>query len=475
MNKLIIAPLSTPETVTKAAMDAVQNAKILYLQTKEHPSARPVLESGVPFVSMDDLYTSAEDFDALNEAIAVRLLSGDDAVYAVPGVLPKAQLAVIREKAAEKGVFVTVLPGVSFARAAFPEEDPGFETEANRLPEAGKPRTEAPLFVTELDSRILAGEVKNFLQDYYPDEWQVVLAVQEADGGYARKEIPLYALDRENGFFSSTVLFVPPLTFETKTRYGYEDLVYVLKRLRAPGGCLWDREQTHQSLLKDLREECFELIDAILEENDAHIIEELGDVLMQVLFHAVMGEETGDYNEMDVTDGIVKKLVYRHPHVFGTVKADSVGEVLKNWDTLKRAEKGQELFSDTLKSVPKSFPALLRAQKVQKKAGKTGFDFSSAEEALEKLPEETEELKRAIAGDGSVEKEMGDVLFSAVNVCRLLGFDTENTLHAATEKFISRYEKAEALASKEGKRMETLTLDEQNLYWDRAKKEEHGI
>ena len=468
MYTLTIAPLSTPETLTLAAWKTVSEADRLFLQTEKHPSARPVREAGLSFVSMDDLYASAEDYDILNDAIADRLTRGEgDRVYAVMGSSCFTQLPAIEKYCAERGFRLTVMPGVSYAAAAFPALERGREVNANALPVRFD--TAVPLFVTELDSRILAGEVKNKLQELYPDDWKVSFAAQQNDGEYTVTEIPLFELDRVSGYFSSSVLYVPPLDFDHKTRYGYEDLLYVLKRLRAPGGCPWDREQTHKSLNKDLREECYELMDAVNEENDAHIIEELGDVLMQVLFHAVMGEETGDYTDLDVTDGIVKKLIYRHPHVFGTVKADTVEQVLTNWDSLKRTEKDQKTFTDTLRSVPKGFPALLRAQKVQKKAGKIGFDFGNAEAAFYKLPEETEELRAAMAGKGEIAKEMGDVFFSAVNICRLLGLDAEDTLQAVTERFIDRFERMEQLS---GNALEGLTLEEMDRYWDEAKKQE---
>lgn len=468
MYTLTIAPLSTPETLTVKAWTTVNSAKKLFLQTENHPSARPVLEAGLSYVSMDDLYAFSEDYDALNEAIADRLTEGEgDRVYAVMGSSCFTQLPVIEKYCHERTLSLQILPGVSYAAAAFPNGEPGRNVNANTLPE--RVDTYVPLYISEMDSRILAGEVKNKLQELYPDGWEVSLAVQQPDGSYAIKRMPLFTLDRTEGYFSSSVLFVPPLTFEMKTRFGFEDLIYVLKRLRAPDGCPWDREQTHKSLNKDLREECFELIDAINEENDAHIIEELGDVLMMVLFHTVMGEETGDYDDMDVTDGIVKKLVYRHPHVFGTVEADTVEQVLTNWDQLKRVEKDQKTYTETLKSVPKSFPALLRAQKVQKKAGKAGFDFGNAAAAFYKLPEETEELRAAMNGQGNVAREMGDVFFSAVNICRLLGLDAEDTLQAATAKFIDRFACMEQLCNNS---LDGRTLEEMDRYWDVAKRQE---
>ena len=464
---LTIAPLGTPETMTMAVWEAVKGAHRLYLQTREHPSARPVLEAGYAFVSMDDLYADALDYDALNESIADRLTAGDSAVYAVMGGGCYAQLPHIRKACEERGFELVELPGVPYHQAAFPEAQGGTVCTANDLPTT--PDTDAPLYISELDNPLLAGEVKLHLQRLYPDDHPVVLAIQQPLGAYVRKTLPLYALDREKGFFASTVLLVPPLPFEQKQTYGYADLLHVLRRLRAPDGCPWDREQTHESLKKDLREECYELMDAIDEGSDEHIVEECGDVLMNIMFHPLIGEEQGRYDDRDVTTEVVRKLIYRHPHVFGTVQVSSSEEVLKNWDALKQKEKGQQTVAEALKSVPRSFPALLRCEKVQKKARKVGFDYETAADAFYKISEETEELREAMASGRDVEKEMGDLLFAAMNVCRLLGLDGEETLHKATDKFIRRFEGMEKTIRSEGKKMEQMTLAEMDAYWDRAK------
>ena len=250
---------------------------------------------------MDDLYTAAMDYDELNMAIADRLTSGGSAVYAVMGGGCFSQLPCIWEACEKRGFELIELPGVPYYQAAFPEAQQGQVYAANGLPLTLD--TDKPLYISELDNPLLAGEVKLKLQRFYPDDQSVTLAVQEPAGTYIRRTMPLYALDREKGFFASTVLFVPALPFDKKQTYGYEDLLAVLRRLRAPGGCPWDREQTHESLKKDLREECYELMDAIDEGSDEHIVEECGDLLMSVLFHPIIGEEQGRYDDRDVTTG----------------------------------------------------------------------------------------------------------------------------------------------------------------------------
>ncbi len=468
MNTITIAPLSTPQTLTNTAWDAVLHAASLYLQTKEHPSAKPVTDAGIPFTSMDDLYESSGDFDALNAAIADRLVSGGDCVYAVMGDGCFSQLPSIEKAAKKHGFRIDVLPGVSYAKAAFPELQDAQTFSARTLPDRVDPSV--PLCVQELDNPIIAGEVKLALSEIYPDDWPVTLATMQPDGHYSRRTFPLSELDRRRTLFAGSVLYVKPASFEARTRYGYYDLVSVMRRLRAPGGCPWDREQTHESLKADLIEECYELNDAIDEQDDDHIIEELGDVLMDVVFHSTIAAEQGRFTDNDVTDGIVKKMIYRHPHVFGTEKAETTEAVLKRWDELKQAEKNQKTQKEVLCAVPKRFPALMRSAKVQKRARKVGFDWNDVSEALPKVYEELDELKDAINGSGDVSEEAGDLLFAVVNVVRLLGLDAEQILHDATDKFIERFGKMEELAAEDGKTLSKLPLSEQDLYWEKAKK-----
>ena len=203
--------------------------------------------------------------------------------------------------------------------------------------------------------------------------------------------------------------------FEYKQHYTVKDLEEIVRILRAPGGCPWDAEQTHESIRRNFLEEAYEAVEAIDEGSAEHLREELGDVLLQIVLHARMEEEQGRFDLNGVADGICRKLIYRHPHVFGEVKVSGTGEVLSNWEDLKRKEKGQETNTDALSAVARSLPALWRAEKVQKKAKKAGFDWPDVSGALDKLFEEIEELKTAVAEGANVEEELGDLLFSAVN------------------------------------------------------------
>ena len=251
--------------------------------------------------------------------------------------------------------------------------------------------------------------------------------------------------------------------------YDCNDLVEIVRILRAPGGCPWDAEQTHQSIRRGFLEEAYEVAEAIDEGSADHLKEELGDVLLQVIFQAEIAREDGQFDLNDVADGICKKLIYRHPHVFGNVTVHSTGEVLSNWEELKRREKGQASNADAVDAVARTLPALWRAEKVQKKAAKCGFDWDDISGAADKLCEETDELRRALKGDGDPVEELGDLLFAAVNTARFLQVDPEDCLHAATDKFAARFRRVEEAAAAKGQRLEDMTLAEMDKLWDEIK------
>ncbi len=267
------------------------------------------------------------------------------------------------------------------------------------------------------------------------------------------------------------------MNFVFKDHYGMDDLLRIMEILRGEGGCVWDREQDHHTIRNNFIEETYEAVEAIDREDPDLLREELGDVLLQVVFHARMEEEAGGFSFSDVCDGICKKLVYRHPHVFGDVTVENSGQVLDNWDKLKKAEKHQQTAASTLEGVSKALPALVRAAKVQKRAGKVGFEYPALADALGDLRSEIAELEEALAkedGDGVFE-EMGDVLFSAANVSRLLKADPEEALTRSTEKFIRRFHRMEQAAISNDIELSECTIDKLNNLWREAKKAEKII
>lgn len=264
------------------------------------------------------------------------------------------------------------------------------------------------------------------------------------------------------------------VSFDKKDRYTTEDLLNIMALLRGEGGCPWDREQTHQSIRSNLLEETHEALEAIDTGDNGALREELGDVLMQVVFHAQMAAEEGAFSFDDVVDGLCQKLIVRHPHVFGEATASSSGEVLQNWDAIKRKTKGDKTQADLLSNVPRSLPALMRAEKVQNRARRVGFDWPDISGALEALDHERQELRQAMEQQdaAATAEEFGDFLFSAVNVARFLSLDPEQTLTNATEKFIRRFQRMEQLAEQEGLLWDAASLQQLNTLWDRVKKQE---
>ncbi len=259
--------------------------------------------------------------------------------------------------------------------------------------------------------------------------------------------------------------------FDFKENYKIDDLLEIMRILRSPGGCPWDMEQTHSSIRKDFIEEVYEAVEAIDLDDTELLREELGDVLLQVAFHCQIETEQQHFTFDDICDELCKKLIVRHPHVFGKVTVSDTGEVLKNWDNIKKETKGQKTYADTLESVAKSLPSLMRAQKLGKRAMRAGMDFKCKEDAFECIKLETQELEQAMhSGDKQqIEEEFGDLLFSCVNTARHLDIDAEEALTKASEKFIKRFKETEKLVTLSGADMAALSIDELDVFWHQAK------
>lgn len=268
------------------------------------------------------------------------------------------------------------------------------------------------------------------------------------------------------------VNYAMPNEFKIKSRYDINDLVDIIALLRAPGGCPWDAAQTHESIKKNFIEETYEVIEAINKKNPDMLKEELGDILLQVALHTEIEREQGNFTFDNVANDIVTKLVVRHPHVFGKDTADNVSQALDSWDNAKAKIKNQKSQSEAMASVPRELPALMRAQKVQHKASKAGFDWDDVDGAFDKIYEELDELKIAMKQccQDDIQDEFGDVLFSAVNIARFIDVDSEEALTGATDKFMSRFTEVERMAAEQNIDMKKSSVEELDILWDKAKK-----
>ncbi len=266
------------------------------------------------------------------------------------------------------------------------------------------------------------------------------------------------------------------IDFVCKDRYDLQDYIALVARLRAKDGCPWDQVQTHESLRRSMLEEAYECVEALEEGDLAHMREELGDVLLQVLFHADIEREAGNFDIDDIADAACKKLVYRHPHVFGDVSADTPDKVLDTWEAVKRKERAQSTTASAMDTVPKGLPALWRAEKIQNKAAKAGFDWPDVSGAMDKLREEVGELQQGIDADDleNIAEELGDVIFSAINVARFYKLDPEMLMHKSCEKFIRRFRYMEEGAAKAGKQLEAMTLEEMDAIYQQGRHDLEG-
>ena len=455
-----------PCLLTQETQERLFSGQPLVLRTAVHPVADLLREKGILFQSLDDLYESSDDFDALTSGVvnAVAAAARTSPVhYAVMDPLSDETVMALRKAYPAS---VRVCPSPSRRDTALASLPDSFvpDTSARMLTAsraAGMPPDpDLPLLVTELTTRETAGLVKLQLLDLYPEEMPVAF-------GRVRqmRSIPLYTLDRQKTYDHLTVLYVPASPLSARTRYRYEDLLAIMERLRGEGGCSWDRKQTHQSLRPYLLEEAYEAAGAIDEDDDLHLCEELGDVLLQIVFHASIARSHGSFSDTDVSTAISAKMIHRHPNVFAGAEEDAS----VTWDTLKKEEQGIHSQSEMLAAVSRALPALTRAEKVQKRDARVGFTWSSALDALRKVREETEEVQSELEAGRDPMAELGDLLFACVSVIRLSQKDPEETLTRATEKFIRRFSAMERQILSDGKTFDALTLSEMDVYWTGAK------
>ncbi|CEP68386.1 Tetrapyrrole methylase [Moorella glycerini] len=481
--KVIIAGMGPgdPAQVPPAVLAALPGVDKIYLRTARHPAVAALKERGLQWESFDSYYEQAGDFEELYRRIVATLLGearDKELAYVVPGhpLVAERSVTMLLEAAPGAGVDTRVIPAMSCLDALY--------ATLHLDPTRGLTVTDALTFtldgldpglgliLTQVYNQRIASDTKLTLMGLYPDEYPVTVVRGAGLAGEERvATVPLYAIDRLPWIDHLTSIYLPPYP-EGRDRT-LAGLKAIMARLRGEGGCPWDREQTHQSLKRYLIEESYEVLEAI-DIGDMHkLCEELGDLLLQVVFHARLAEENGDFTLADCLEAICAKMRRRHPHVFATAILNTAGEVLARWDQIKAAEKKSNGEGEpSVLSVPRGLPALMKALKVQEQAARVGFDWSDVTGVWAKVEEELEELKEAVAGEERREQaaEVGDVLFALVNLARWLGVEPEAALQATVAKFMQRFQYIERKARQKGLDIKGLSLAEMDALWEEAKK-----
>ena len=469
--------------ITRETWDWISNAEEIYLRTAHHPLLAEFPKS-VKIQSFDHVYEEHDSFADVYEKIVdtvIKLGQRERGVtYAVPGhpFVAETTCPKIVKKAKAAGIPVKVMEAVSFLEPTFTALglDPfpsitlmdALDIAAANFPQFPPSR---PVLIAQVYSRMVAAELKQTLLEVFPDEHPVKLV--HAAGTKAEKVegIALYEIDRSEQIGVLTSLYIEPLPQGT----AFEEFQEVIAHLRAPDGCPWDRKQDHQTLRKHLISETFELVAALDEDDPKHMQEELGDLLLQIVLHAQIGAEYGEFRMTDIIKGISDKLIRRHPHVFANLEVDGVDTVLTNWEAIKaeeRKENGKKEENGLLSGVPKEYPALAQAQEIQDRAARVGFDWDKIEPVLEKVYEELDEVKSAEENESRA-KELGDVLFAIVNLIRWYDEDAETLLRETNQRFRKRFNHVEDRVTASGKPWQDFALEQLDEFWEEAKKSEN--
>ncbi|UJF33115.1 bifunctional methyltransferase/pyrophosphohydrolase YabN [Paenibacillus hexagrammi] len=463
----------------------------LFLRTIDHPMVSLLTANQIPFQTFDSTYTAHGTFEQVYESIADQLLAAageqsEEIIYAVPGhpMVAEYTVQLLKERCGKQGISLNLLGGESFLDQAFLRFgfDPieGFQLlDATRLNRYSL-NPHLHTVIGQVYDTLTASDVKLTLMDVYPDDHHVVVGHSLGVSGQEEiVEVELHELDHLKGYGNLSLVWVPRSEEDSVHGRSFGRLHEIVQILRSPEGCPWDREQTHASLRKNLIEEAYEVLETIDEDDPDHMCEELGDLLLQVMLHAQMEEEIGTFTVYDVIATLNEKLIRRHPHVFGSNKAEDADEALMNWNAIKVEEKRKKGIDvsqqSVLDGVPRELPGLMKALKLQKKAATVGFDWSEAHEVLAKVEEELQELRQAMVSQESSAareklEELGDLLFSIVNLARFLKVDPEEAIAQTNRKFVKRFSYIEEQLRLRGKSFEQTDLSEMENYWQEAKK-----
>lgn len=468
------------DDLTLAAWRCLENAGEVYLRTKRHPLFAELPPQST-YHSFDAWYEEAGSFEALYQRIADQIITlaqkGQAVVYAVPGhpLVGEHTTPLIQAKAAAKGLRVTIIDGLSFIEPTLTalsiDAMAGLQiVDALDMAEHYHPsiNPDHPSVIAQVYSREVASNVKLTLMNQYPDDFGVILVHGAGTTEAVLEEIPLYELDRSDKIAHLTSLYVPALPALSS----FEALQNVMAHLRSERGCPWDQKQTRESLRPQLLEEVYEVLEAIDNEDIDALREELGDVLLHIIFQIQIATEEGDFYATDVFEQIITKLIRRHPHVWGDVEVSGSKNVEQNWEAIKqqeqadKAQKGEVARQSQLDGVPISLPALVYAYRLQERAAAVGFDWQTVEPVIQKVFEEIEEIKN----DPST-YEFGDLLFAVVNWARWAGIDPESALRETNARFKRRFAYIEEQVVKSERTIKDFSLEELDAFWDAAKRE----
>lgn len=480
------------EHLTLESYRMLKNADTVYVRTMKHPVVDELVKEEIVFESFDHIYENAESFEEVYQQIAMELVEksklNEKVIFAVPGNPLFAEktveilLKIVDNKQNE--FILQIYPSMSFLDVVINslKVDPinGLKMINALNIKEDLPDRNVGNVITQVYDLFTASDVKLALLEIYPGEKEIIVLSASGIPGRERVEkIPLYELDRIHWIDYLTTVYIPP--DKEKNLGDIRILLEIMQKLRSDEGCPWDREQTHRSLKRYMIEELYESIDAIDKGDYTNLIEELGDLLLQIVFHCQIGQEEGIFDLKDVLEGINKKLIYRHPHVFG---GEDNSYHHERWEELKKKEKGTQFQYQIMEAIPKSMPTLYLAEKVQKKASDVGFDFRLSYEAnswlkdeplkaIDKIVEEAQELKESLESTSKEDaiNEMGDLLFSVVNVSRMIGVDPDEALHKTIDKFIRRFKFIEDSLHKQGHKIQESTLDMMDSLWELSKKD----
>jgi len=476
------------DQLTLGIWKKLQNAERLYLRTDRHPMVAMLRDNGIRFESFDSLYESNDRFEQVYEAIAEELLrlakeANGELVYAVPGHPMVAEMTVqlLRARCPEQQVGLTLLGGESFLDQAFLRLgfDPidGFQLLNGTELSVYSLNPQMHTVIGQVYDTHTASDAKLTLMELYPDDWEVVVGHSLGVSGEERiHRIPLYELDHLQDYGNLSLVWIPRSDDDRLRNRTFGRLHEIVAILRSPEGCPWDREQTHQSLRKNLIEEAYEVLETFDEDDPDHMAEELGDLLLQIMLHSQIEQEEGGFAVWDVIAALNEKLLRRHPHVFGEMKADDADEALSNWQQIKEEEKRSKGIDPEqlplLSGVPRELPGLMKAYKLQKKAAAVGFDWPEIGEVWGVVESELQEVKEAVASLSKREQqeELGDLLFSIVNLSRFLKIDPEEAMADANRKFFERFGYIERQLRLNGKSFDQTDIQEMESLWQEAKK-----